>query len=107
MKISAIQCPKCLNVVFSRARHDMRGCSCRQVAIDGGRDYNKVSYQDSAPHVFDIHLVGGLDQPALFHDWNNGKDKFGLIKTKKVIYGMLYRYTLNRSGKFYRYEIKK
>lgn len=43
MKIKAIRCPKCRDVIYSRARHDCRQCGCGFVAIDGGFDYLKVS----------------------------------------------------------------
>jgi len=35
MKVSAICCPKCKNIIYSRARHDCRSCSCGEVYIDG------------------------------------------------------------------------
>jgi hypothetical protein len=34
-----IQCLKCLDVVESLHTHDFRWCSCKAVAVDGGRDY--------------------------------------------------------------------
>lgn len=33
MKINALQCGKCGDIIFSRARHDMRFCSCGAVLI--------------------------------------------------------------------------
>lgn len=105
LNVSAVQCPKCLDVIFSRARHDFRRCSCGAVGIDGGRDYTKVAYQVKSPTPLRLELVGVSDTD-LFNDWNQQADKFGLIKTVKTVYDMLYRYTYNKSGKFYRYEKK-
>ena len=36
---NAIRCKKCLDVIESVHVHDMRWCSCGQVAIDGGLEY--------------------------------------------------------------------
>lgn len=105
MKIAAIQCPKCLNIIFSRARHDFHACSCGESMIDGGRDYTKVGYRSILPYSLTIEFPDKyVDE--LYRDWNRGTDKFGVIKTRKVAYDMLYRYTLNEKGKFYRYQKK-
>jgi len=44
MKINAIQCKKCLDIIYSRNQHDYRKCSCLDdyVAIDGGNEYCKI-----------------------------------------------------------------
>lgn len=42
MIVDALKCLKCNDVIWSRHRHDMRWCSCKTVAIDGGRDYTKI-----------------------------------------------------------------
>lgn len=36
-----IKCKECGDVIFSRHRHDFKGCSCKSVAVDGGMDYTK------------------------------------------------------------------
>ena len=35
------QCKKCNDVIESKHRHDFVRCSCRQIAVDGGKDYLK------------------------------------------------------------------
>jgi len=44
----AIHCLNCNMVVYSVNRHHYNGCDCvvEQVAIDGGKDYTKVSYNE-------------------------------------------------------------
>lgn len=36
---NAVECAKCADYIRSRNRHDMRWCSCRSVAVDGGSWY--------------------------------------------------------------------
>jgi len=78
MKINAIKCDQCGDIVFSRARHDMRGCSCGEVAIDGGFDYNKICFRTSSPQRVEIEV--NATKKELYDDWNNNKEKYGLIK---------------------------
>jgi hypothetical protein len=80
MKINAIQCDKCGDIVFSRARHDMRWCNCGEVAIDGGFDYTKISYITSSPKRVEIEV--NATKAELYNDWNNRIDDYGLIKSK-------------------------
>lgn len=80
MIINGIKCLSCGDVVYSRTRHDMRGCTCGDVAIDGGFDYKKVSYRKSCPE--NIQLDIDVTKDELYHDWNNNVNNFGLIKFK-------------------------
>lgn len=43
---AAVHCLSCDAVVYSVNRHDFRSCSCGEVAIDGGKEYTKVSFKD-------------------------------------------------------------
>jgi len=44
MKVSAVLCLQCHDLVWSRSRHDFRSCSCGECFIDGGRDYTRIGY---------------------------------------------------------------
>ncbi len=81
MKINAIKCPSCGDIIYSRARHDMRWCNCGEVAIDGGFDYAKVSYTTSSPERVEIEV--NATKAELYSDWNNRIDDYGLIKKTK------------------------
>ena len=81
--VHAIECPTCGDLVFSRARHDMRGCSCGEVAVDGGFDYQKVSFRGSYPKIFSIDV--DASKAELLSDWNEYSSKFGLIPKNKRI----------------------
>ena len=77
MKIKAIQCPNCKDVIFSRTRHDYRSCGCDAIGIDGGFDYFKMSFKGKVPKELEINV--DATRQELFNDWNNGNDKFGII----------------------------
>lgn len=79
-KITAIKCPKCRDIIFSRARHDFRWYSCGEIAVDGGFDYLKISFKKEMPSQITLEVEA--TKKELFEDWNFGKDKFGLIKEK-------------------------
>jgi hypothetical protein len=82
MKVSAITCKKCGDTLFSRTRHDMRWCTCGDVAIDGGFDYVRLAFNGAPPEVFSLEVKQTKEQ--LGKDWSTRKDKYGLIKKKEV-----------------------
>jgi hypothetical protein len=93
MKLIAIQCVECKDIVFSRSRHDMRFCSCGESAIDGGPhranyaidklkntgSYIKVS--GAAPRMITIEV--DLEMHDLIEDYNSGSGELGLIKADR------------------------
>lgn len=84
MKVSAIKCPKCEDVIYSRTSHDMRECSCRSVAIDGGRSYTKVTFNSDLverPEVFMLDVDSSAAD--LYRDWNESYNEYGIIRGKK------------------------
>lgn len=78
MKILARQCSICNDIVYSRARHDMRGCTCGDIAVDGGFDYSRIAYRKNCPTTIEIEV--DATKQELFDDWNNRNNKYGLIK---------------------------
>ena len=42
IKVIAVKCPECGDLIYSRARHDFRYCSCGEIAIDGISDYSGI-----------------------------------------------------------------
>lgn len=82
MRIDAIECPSCGDVIFSRARHDFHWCSCGEVAIDGGFDYVKISFKKVFPRKLKIDL--SVTAEELYFDWAHQKDVHGIIKTLTI-----------------------
>lgn len=84
MKIHAIKCKGCGDIVFSRSVHDMRFCSCSKTAKDGGWDYDKISFDPKVGYEI-VELDLQVTKRELYDDWNNGTDKYGLILATKTI----------------------
>jgi hypothetical protein len=75
MKIRAIRCPNCRDIIYSRALHDFRECSCKSIYIFGGLEI--PTYGRGMPEV---ELDLDVTRQELYDDWNEGKDKLGLIR---------------------------
>lgn len=82
-KVSAIQCPSCKVIIYSRARHDFHSCSCGSCSIDGGFDYVRLAWDsDKLPVPEPFQLEVFADKKQLYQDWNNREDKFGWVYPK-------------------------
>lgn len=82
MLIQGIVCPLCKCTLYSRARHDFRQCSCKAIAIDGGLDYRRMTWNPNLVNPSDIQGVAlniDVTKEQLYHDWNEGLDLYGLI----------------------------
>ena len=67
MKILAIQCKSCLDIIYSRANHDFRRCSCGSIAIDA-KGHKRVGDLEK---INTLMLDGGvLLDLILYNDWN-------------------------------------
>ena len=76
--VSAIKCPNCGTIMFSRARHDFRKCGCEyQTHIDGGFDYVKMG---GKVLVGTFEMQVDATRTELFDDWNLNIDRWGLIE---------------------------
>lgn len=78
MVVSAIRCKLCGDVVYSRARHDFRECTCGSSFIDGGREY--LRYGGSVEEIVQIDLGETVTEAKLYEDYNTYKDKYGIIR---------------------------
>ena len=86
MKIRAFKCGKCGDIIFSRARHDFRECSCGGIFIDGGFDYRRWG-GELASLAEDIEIDVDATREELFKDYHTGADKFGRIEGMRGIDG--------------------
>lgn len=82
MKVGAIKCKKCGDTIFSRARHDMRFCSCESVSVDGGFDYMKISGKPF--NVESVVIEIDSNERELYNDYIKVINKFGLIKPNET-----------------------
>jgi hypothetical protein len=79
LEVLGVQCPSCKDLIFSRAAHDFRYCSCEKIAIDGGFDYHKISGDTFNAKFFIINLKS-LSVGDLWNDYNYSVNKYGRIK---------------------------
>lgn len=77
--VKALKCNKCGDIIYSRAIHDSRFCTCEGCFVDGGFDYFKAGgklFHDAKVLVISLNV----DEKTLYQDWNLRTDRFGLIK---------------------------
>lgn len=76
--VKGIKCPKCDDIVWSRAQHDLRKCRCKASFVDGGREYIHIGGAAAIDGrcVVDIPL-----EPRDFRTWGSG----GKILTHREI----------------------
>jgi len=80
--IQAVKCPKCEDIIFSRAGHDYHSCSCGTLSVDGGFEYMKLSLAPpfNFSEITELTLELNLSKRDLYDDWNKSFDKHGVIK---------------------------
>lgn len=74
--LNAVQCLKCGDVIVSTHRHDFRGCSCGQIAVDGGLEYTRRAgkldgYVERCAYVWDKYSKPG-EAAGKFLVWSPG-----------------------------------
>lgn len=103
IKVSAIKCLACGDIVYSRANHDFHRCTCGLVFVDGGNWQMGVDEDPTKENILcGYHRVGGEQHNlervevtlfgfdsfeeasfGLYHDWNTKEGHFGHIKIGK------------------------
>ena len=82
MNIKAYRCKVCEDILFSRAKHDYRTCSCGKISVNGGIEYLRVTSTNQFPDKVDLDV--DVTEEELFADWNSRRDEFGWVKSGKV-----------------------
>jgi hypothetical protein len=81
IKVNAIKCPRCGDVIYSRAVHDFHHCSCGAINIDGGFDYCIFGWIPSIRRPISIQLtIPNVSVEELYRDWNHQFNCYGKIK---------------------------
>jgi hypothetical protein len=77
--VNTAQCPTCKDILFSRAHHDFRFCTCGETFVDGGFEYVRIGGKD-----LEAIITGTMEISAskkeLYDDWNYSENKYGLIR---------------------------
>ena len=66
MIILARKCKFCEDILFSRAKHDYRTCSCGKLAVNGGLENIRVQSLDHYPEKVELDLE--VTREELFAD---------------------------------------
>lgn len=88
IKVKAVKCIHCGDIIYSRAHYDMRYCSCHKTFVDGGAhiiDNPKRGYMRSTLDSINTEIELEFDsighcKKALYDDWNYSTDNYGVIK---------------------------
>ena len=85
MNVASIKCPKCQDIIYSRARHDFHHCSCEAIFIDGGFNYIRYGAETSLMKrikvkSMSVHATKG----ELYQDWNMGFNFYGKINLRFI-----------------------
>jgi hypothetical protein len=73
MTVVGMKCTKCGDVIYSRAHHDFHWCNCKSIAIDGGREYTKMTGVDFVQVELDVDA----SNEELITDYYREIDKYG------------------------------
>ena len=95
IKIRAIRCKHCGEIIYSRSHYDMNYCKCKTLAIDGGVSIVGDSEKNNPSY---LRVKGKLDEDyeniivelnefntrkecrrALFIDYNKNINKYGRV----------------------------
>lgn len=83
MKVQAYRCPRCNEILYSRANHDFRYCPCDNMFVDGGQQSPRCGWMQGHPaEKMEIEVKADIHQ--LYDDWNYAHDKFGRISNTDI-----------------------
>jgi hypothetical protein len=94
LEIIVWECEECGDLIFSRALHDYHYCSCGKLGIDGGISEAGIMEVGKNSDNYVRLITNGSQNPKskvieipqtrkeLFDDWNEGEDKYGIIRSK-------------------------
>lgn len=64
--VNKIRCKKCGDVIESIQRHDFKYCSCKSVAVDGGKDYlRRLGNRGDWEELSELILVDSKTTPLI------------------------------------------
>ncbi len=74
--VKVVQCSKCKQKIYSRARHDFHSCSCGATFVDGGFDYIRcggVPVLTSGDNALIMDVMVDATLAEMYTDWNRHK----------------------------------
>ena len=86
IRVKAIQCPNCLDIIYSRCKYDLRKCICGQSFVDGGLDMFRRSTTTNSLILLEIP---NADKIKLHNDYHLSKNVFGKLITNAQIIAVI------------------
>ncbi len=83
MKILGLRNNKTGEVIYSRAKHDFHSDAKNEIFVDGGFEYFRCLYNETANFSkveFDLNVT----KQELYEDWNSMKDKYGRLSKDQI-----------------------
>jgi len=84
-QVDAAQCPKCKDWLFSRARHDFRGCKCGTLRIDGGLEYERLIGYIKFKDLKTRSVLVSETKQEIYDDWNKRDDVLQTLSDLTVV----------------------
>lgn len=81
-RVMATECHYCKDILFSRARHDLRNCTCGKTWVDGGQDFLRIGWTDRKPRTYKLFIHQSPN--VLYDDWNSMTDRYGCISRESA-----------------------
>lgn len=54
--VNKVRCKHCNDIIESTHTHDFKYCSCGRISIDGGHEYQKLTFENSLEEDMDMSL---------------------------------------------------
>lgn len=80
--VTTVKCPTCKEIIYSRANHDFKYCSCGEIFVDGGLDHIRIGGKDLVAIVTSTIEIDATEK-ELYDDWNYNKNKYGRVIEQK------------------------
>ena len=77
LTVNAAECFKCEDIIYSRTVHDLRYCSCGEIAVDGGLERFYIISKSLSPKTMKLEIKATAHE--LYNDWNTMTNEFGLV----------------------------
>ena len=77
MIVEGIMCPQCSDIIYSRTTEDLRVCSCKNVFVEGGKEYFKFGYKLKVPKIIQMNI--DCTKKELEDDHKFKSNKYGIM----------------------------
>ena len=79
--VTTAKCPKCGDIIYSRAKTDARKCSCGALYVTGGFDFLEIGF-DNTVNPDDVKIEETsipASEIRLYLDWESVANKYGKL----------------------------